>query len=850
MKRNTALTPRDVRGYRVQLYAADKTTKLYDEVPFSGQVDYGGAFCDSSWIGKIEDENVMLPSALTFGWLEPNKKYYIRVQTLAEPVVFDSPANGYFEPDGAGVTMTSLRGGCAWSNFVELTTDAPHVPTDREVFYEGFDDMMFNSDIMNVAPAVVPQFLTVATKDKDYKSRKSAALYKAWVALPFEQRKFSEQGFNTMLGVYYHGLTDIARASSDTYRTLNSYAGSLEGWSVIGAGDDKRTMNPNFGSVRLGESGKATGHVRLCTKPIHSDKLSPTSPKKCVVRVKVSSHGNGDKEETVKIMGIYHYRYGEDGSVVVLDNKNTIDFSKNSDGTVKSDWSENYTWQGTGDYLRYPTWFEVTTELNLCDGDFLAFDRPNVKINGVENIYGGCLTIGEVTIEVVPEDTGEGAFVDNGIGTEPDDTNYDVYGLGEFPISFWWTVPTGAHNYDPQKTYDFYKDMADSGINVVNYVGEVDCSVAENKRIMDVCSQLGMKFIGQVLGYASNTERIAAIKEHLASDPTYVGEHLRDEPSVNEFGDLGAFVDEFNREMPDKEVYINLFPKYANAATQLRTDYENYIDSYLENVKTKSLSYDYYGLHKTNGLIFTDFYTNLDLVREKTLKKRIPFWVITQSGVAGSAKMPTEEEQRWSVWANIASGSKGIAYFCYWTPSSGGYEDNGFMINLQGEKNYIYNGVQNNMYDWVKKINADINTVGKKLLPCHADGAILTNTVNFPMFVNNGLGRTKYGPIQTVTGSQSILCGCFRDARRSENGPNYKGYKALVMSELHNRTVNAYLTLDPSVTQITFTHNNTTETVALSSTLSTTVGGIAISYDSSYKLTLGIPSGEAILLEF
>ena len=70
------------------------------------------------------------------------------------------------------------------------------------------------------------------------------------------------------------------------------------------------------------------------------------------------------------------------------------------------------------------------------------------------------------------------------------------------------------------------------------------------------------------------------------------------------------------------------------------------------------------------------------------------------------------------------------------------------------------------------------------------------------------------------------------------------------MSELHNRTVNAYLTLDPSVTQITFTHNNTTETVALSSTLSTAVGDITISYDSSYTLTLGIPSGEAILLEF
>jgi hypothetical protein len=159
-------------------------------------------------------------------------------------------------------------------------------------------------------------------------------------------------------------------------------------------------------------------------------------------------------------------------------------------------------------------------------------------------------------------------------------------------------------------------------------------------------------------------------------------------------------------------------------------------------------------------------------------------------------------------------------------------------------------GVKTDMYYWVKKLNADINTIGKKLLPCHADGAILTSTKYYPLFVNASQGRTNYGPIKGVTGSRSILCGCFRDARISENGENYKGYKALVLSQMPNRDVNAYLTLDPSVTQITFTHNNTTETVALSSTLSTTVGGIAISYDSSYKLTLGIPSGEAILLEF
>ena len=831
--KNDAINSRDIRGYRVQLYAEDKQTLLYDEIPFSGQVDYGGAFSNSSWLGKSEGSNFLLPSALSFGWLEPGKKYYFRVQTLAEPVVFDTPEKGYFKPDGAGITITSTRGGCEWSNFVEMTTDAAHVAGENEVLYEGFDDMMFNSDIMNLAPAAVPEILTAASSK--YANIASAALYQEWAGKTFAERKFSEQGFSTMLGVFYHGLTNDKTTAKNVPSYLNRYAGSLEGWSVVIGTDKKptRTVNPNFGSVRLGESGTASGKVEFRTAPIMSDKLSETVPTKCIVTVKVSAHATSEQNVNV-VLGVYHHR-GD----ATIDNKNTIQFNLNENGTVKSEWNENYTWTDKNNYTHYPTWFEVKTEMNLLKGDVIGFEKSNPKVDGVSDFYGGCITIGEVLVEV---DSTAAEFVDDGVGTEPDDTNYDVYGLGEFPISFWWTVPTAAHNYDPVKTLNFYQDMANSGINVVNYVGELDCSVNENVRIMNVCTELGMKFIGNVWA-PTNAERIAAIKANLASSPTYVGEHLCDEPNVAEFAGLSEFVNAYNAELPDKDVYINLFPEYANAATQLGTDYENYINQYLAKVKTKSLSYDYYGLHK-NGSIFSDFYSNLDLVRKKTLDKRMPFWVITQSGIAGSAKMPTELEQRWSVWANIAVGSKGISYFCYWTPSTvhGEYDDNGFMVDINGNKQ--------EMYYWVQKINADINTVGKKLLPCHADGAIMTSTTYYPLYTNNGLGRTKYGPIEAVNGSTATLCGCFRDARISENGDNFKGYKALVVCEFPNRDVTADLTLNASINKVTITHNNTTQLVDLMSNMApVTVGTITVTYIDGV-MSLAIPSGEAALVEF
>ncbi len=850
MVAKTSASERDRRGYRVQLYAADKTTLLYDEIPFSSQVDFGGGISNSSWIGKIGGTNVLLPTSLTFGWLEPGKTYYFRVQTLAEPVVFNSPETGSFDPEGDAYTVYSTRGGCGWSELVAMTTDAAHVASENEVLYEGFDDMMHNSDIMNMSVAAVPEFVTTTTEAKNYKKISSAALYRAWAdkmaTTPLKDMKFSEQGFNTMLGVYYHGMTDDETTTKNTPSYLNKYAGSLEGWSVVIGTNGKptRTMNPNFGSVRLGESGTASGKTELRTAPIMSDKLSETVATPCIVTVKVSAHSTTEQNINV-VLGVYHYRGDQ-----TIDNKNTIQFNLDENGNVKSDWSANYTWTDKSNYTHYPTWFEVKTKMNLIKGDVIGFEKANPKVDGVSDFYGGCITIGEVAIEVDPT---VNEFADDGVGTEPDDTNYDVYGLGEFPISYWYTVEpsaytkvdetTGAAYYDYDLTKARYQEMKDMGINIALYYGHaLDRSITENKRIHDVCAEVGLKFIGNVWG-ETDAARIQLIKENFENSTTYVGELLRDEPSIDEFDGLATFVDAYNAALPNKEVYINLFPEYANAATQLGGTYENYINQYLAKIKTKSLSFDYYGLHKTN-LLFNEFYSNLDIVRSKTLDKRMPFWVITQGGMAGSAKYPTEKEQRWSVWANIAVGSKGISYFCYWTPSGGYYDDKGFPISITGEKQ--------EMYYWIQKLNADLNTIGKKLLPCHADGAILTATKYYPLYDNNGAGRSNYGPVKAVSGDNSILCGCFRDARRLENGDNYKGYKVMVLSQMPTRSVNAYLTLDASVTSINVTQNNTTQTIDLNNLTNVTFAGdngITVSYNNG-QLTLGIPEGEAALIEF
>ena len=397
-------TSRTYRGYRVRLYD-ENMTLLYEEVPFSSQVDYGGGMSDSSWIGKIDGKNVLLPTSLTFGWLQPGKTYYFQVQTLSEPVVFTNKdltsKNRCFDPACEGHEITSARGGSAWSNLTPMTTDAAHVPAANEVFYEGFDDMMFNSDMMNMSVALVPEFLTQTSQT--YKSTDSRELYWSWYnnlkTTPLIDMKFSEQGFNSMLGVIYHGLTDVTTNSKNVQYSLNSYAGSLEGWSVMVGTANKpaRTMNPNFGSVRLGETYTSAGKTTFISAPIKSDKLSDEA-KNCIVRVKVSANGGplpdfytpGGKRALNSLVGLYVYHNGTKGT------------SKKFQLADMEGWSDNYKYKDDDNYIHYPTWFVLEMECALCYDDVIYFVKENPEnVNGVaKDYYGGCITIGEVSIEL------------------------------------------------------------------------------------------------------------------------------------------------------------------------------------------------------------------------------------------------------------------------------------------------------------------------------------------------------------------------------------------------------------------------------------------------------------------
>lgn len=872
--KNDDVSGRSMRGYRVQLYASDKATLLYEEVPFSGQTDFGGTFSSSTWLGKKEGNNLLVPTALSFGYLEPGTTYYFRVQTLDEPVVFNSPETGYFGTTAAEYEVYSSRGGSAWSDFVELKTDDQYTLDSDDVFYESFDDMMFNSDIMNMAPAVIPQLLTESADD--YEDRASADRFKAFSALPHSDRKWSEQAFAKMLHMYELGLTDDAY-KMNVLRTLNEYAGSLEGWGYLSA-NSNAGVYPNFGAVRLGQSGSNKNGAELRTPALTSPLIA--NPTYCKVSVKVASCAT-DEEDIANQITIIQYR---DGSAIA---SRTISLKTDLSGVALSKWNENYKWSDADNYIHFPSWIEVSDVLPLKAGDVLGFQKTT------SSSQLGMIAIGEVKVEVKE--------TERFYGTAPDNTNYDVWGMnGKMPVTFWMGPPAlDAMNVDALTDEEianikttYFDPIVEGGYNLIETTNPYPNSM---KKILEWCQAAGVKLLDksiQSISYDGNVsaqatahaERIGQYSNDAAYGGAYVGP---DEPGVCSFADIDLVNDAYVG-VSTMAHTVNLLPSYANSnqlsfgasgtcsgtghAHNRINSYETYVQTFADRVSVNCMMLDHYCLKKASsagktyrGNVKSKQYYDLDVFRSVSLSKRIPYLMITHgrpawdagysvsvgntdpawttdASATGQADKPTAhvyDEQRWLVWSQLALGSKGVSYFCYWTPV--GFKGGPFSFH--------YDGTKTRMYDILKNINTEIQPIGSILMKCHADGAMMTNPANnFILYENEGEGLFNYGPVLMLDkgNDEDVVAGCFRDASTGE----YKvlvTHKAPATSDTEAATASiANLTIDTNMATKVKLH-----TVTLSNGHEEAATTVQSEVDvTGGLLTLDIPDGTAVLVEF
>ena len=98
-----------------------------------------------------------------------------------------------------------------------------------------------------------------------------------------------------------------------------------------------------------------------------------------------------------------------------------------------------------------------------------------------------------------------------------------------------------------------------------------------------------------------NLEIVEATKNH----PAVLGYNLFDEPEYSEFDNIAQLRDEIKKIVPeDKIIMCNMFPNYATDSVfgpnpnLYESNYNNYLDTYMQKVRPDVLSFDYYPFMK------------------------------------------------------------------------------------------------------------------------------------------------------------------------------------------------------------------------------------------------------------
>ncbi len=288
-----------------------------------------------------------------------------------------------------------------------------------------------------------------------------------------------------------------------------------------------------------------------------------------------------------------------------------------------------------------------------------------------------------------------------------------------------------AYSGPPQEeaTLERYQEIADAGIEyLVPGNGALDKET--NLKALDLGLKTGIKIIPvdiRVMPFmveqvvTVDTAAIRAIVEDYKDHPALAAYVVRDEPSGVLFQSLHDICEAFRTVDPYHEPLINLLPSYASPFQLASDDYRTHISSFIDIVKPKLLSYDFYALRE-GFTRYEAWFNDLSIVREETRKADIPFIIFIQSqAIDKGLRVPNRADILWQINTSLAYGTRGVGWFSYWTPlPDQGFvrdeNDKPFLVEAHLNAMIDIDGNRTNVYDYVKEANFYLKKVGKGLL--------------------------------------------------------------------------------------------------------------------------------------
>lgn len=340
----------------------------------------------------------------------------------------------------------------------------------------------------------------------------------------------------------------------------------------------------------------------------------------------------------------------------------------------------------------------------------------------------------------------------------------------ELMISLWCGPPVS------ETTDARYAEIAKLGFTVVMPPCNETPTKAQNKAILNMCAKYGLKAIikDKRVKDATVTDpdmytKLDAVVSDYSSYPALYGYHVADEPTV--YGDIAAVNKYLLSKDPSHLPFINQWSAQWQQANL--PAYEQKIETYLNAVQPKLLSYDDYALFD-GGTEGSYYFENLEIIRRCAQRHNIPFNNIFLCVKHDNYRNPSMSDLRWQIMTTLAYDARGFTYFTYWTVLGDR------PLGPSGEAVIGRDGKPTEHYQQIYSLNREAAMLGKTLVKLHSTAVY--HKGNIP---TQGQGLPADGVISGITGGKAVI-GMFA----SDDG---KTYMMLVSKDLdapHTLVVN------------------------------------------------------------
>jgi len=256
------------------------------------------------------------------------------------------------------------------------------------------------------------------------------------------------------------------------------------------------------------------------------------------------------------------------------------------------------------------------------------------------------------------------------------------FGMKKYPIGFWSYTNLAEHGKYMDEAE--VEEWADAGFTVPHspsFDSKNPDQVAHIRKLLDWCQARGMKLIlddppctaqavekdGKLIVPADYADRVRADAAQIGDHPAVFGFSVGDEPDAKM---KEAFFECYRIQKeaaPKLHPFANLLPYFPGIESRAGTDtWPNYLDEFCKKSNADLLCYDCYAQMNPGEKGWENYFENLRLYREATLRNGIPFWNTVLSVGHFKYRCPNYDELRWQFNTTVASGAHGVLWFFYY----------------------------------------------------------------------------------------------------------------------------------------------------------------------------------------